>query len=76
MKINLQFNEESDGQHSYILTILSDTNKDIYTDIEFFNNGEILLGKTNRIDKPIIKNVSNVFDAIKELIEFINEEKT
>jgi hypothetical protein len=70
-----QYNEESDGQHSYTLSMTSDKNKDKYADIEFFIDGQILVGKTNRVDPPEIEEVTeeNIFSVIQELVEFMNE---
>lgn len=75
IKTNFEYNKEKDGQHSYVLSIFSDIDKNKYADIEFFNDGKIFISMTNRIDKPIIKevNVDNIFIAIKELMDFIDK---
>ena len=75
IKANFQYNEESDGQHSYLLSFTSDNNKDKYADIEFFIDGEILTGKTDRINPPEIKTITteSLFDVIRDLINFMNK---
>ena len=67
--------KESGDKDSYLLIFTSKVNKDKYADIEFFNNGEILMGKTNRIDIPEIRDIAkgNIYDVIKELVEYMNE---
>jgi|NOAtaT_6_FD_contig_101_1268147_length_2040_multi_8_in_0_out_0_3 hypothetical protein len=76
IKVDLKFNKESDGQHSYILSFTSDKNKDKYADIEFVNDGEILTGKTDRINPSEIKTITteSLFDVLEDLIKFMNKD--
>ena len=73
IKTTFQYNEESDGQHSYMLSFTSDINKDKYADIEFFIDGEILTAKTDRISPVEVKTITkeSLFDVIKELVSFM-----
>lgn len=56
------------------ISFLSKKNKDKYADIEFFNNEEILAGKTDRFSTTKIWKVStrDIGRALKEIKEFID----
>lgn len=45
-----------------------------YADIEFFNSGEILVGLSNKIDKPRVKEIriNEIDETLNEIIEFLN----